>query len=78
MQADIDERADERQRHALTPILRGGETAEAKTHWWICRAMSCTSWAIMAALRGAVRLIWPVSAEMAWAKPENLNRFVPA
>lgn len=42
MQAVIDERADERQRHALATILYGGETAEAKTHWWVYHAMSST------------------------------------
>lgn len=40
MQAIIDERADERQRHALATILHGGETEEAKTHWWVFHAMS--------------------------------------
>jgi hypothetical protein len=42
MQAVIDERADERQRHALTTIVHGGETEEAKTHWWVYHAMSST------------------------------------
>jgi hypothetical protein len=42
MQAIIDERADERQRHALKTILHGGETAEAMTHWWVFHAMSST------------------------------------
>jgi hypothetical protein len=42
MQAIIDQRADERQRHALATILHGGETEEAKTHWWVFRAMSST------------------------------------
>lgn len=42
MQAIIDERADERQRHALATIVHGGETEEAKTHWWVFRAMSST------------------------------------
>lgn len=42
MQAIIDERADERQRHALVTILHGGETEEAKTHWWVFHAMSST------------------------------------
>jgi hypothetical protein len=42
MQVIIDERADARQRHALTTILHGGETEEAKTHWWVFRAMSAT------------------------------------
>ena len=42
MQAIIDERADERQRHALKTILHGGETQEAMTHWWVFHAMSST------------------------------------
>jgi hypothetical protein len=42
MQAIIDERADARQRQALVTILHGGETEEAKTHWWVFRAMSST------------------------------------
>ena len=42
MQAIIDERANERQRHALTTILHGGETKEAATHWWVYHAMSST------------------------------------
>src|SRR5690242_9978836 len=42
MQAIIDERADERQREALTTILHGGETEAGKTHWWVFRAMSST------------------------------------
>lgn len=42
MQAIIDERADERQRLALTTILHGGETKEAATHWWVYHAMSST------------------------------------
>lgn len=40
MQAVVDERADERQRRALVTILHGGETEEAKTHWWVFHAMS--------------------------------------
>jgi len=40
MQAIIDERADEEQRNALLTILQGGETREAKTHWWVFRHMS--------------------------------------
>lgn len=40
MQAIIDERADERQRQALVAVLHGEETEEAKTHWWVFRAMS--------------------------------------
>jgi hypothetical protein len=39
MQAIIDERADERQRQALATIVHGGETEEAKTHWWVYHAM---------------------------------------
>ena len=42
MQAIIDERADARQRDALSTILHGGETAEAMTHWWVFHAMSST------------------------------------
>jgi hypothetical protein len=42
MQVIIDERADEAQRKALATVLRGGETEEAKTHWWVYRAMSTT------------------------------------
>jgi hypothetical protein len=42
MQAIIDERADDRQREALTTVLHGGETEEAKTHWWVYHAMSST------------------------------------
>lgn len=42
MQAIIDERADARQREALITLLHGGETEEAKTHWWVFHAMSST------------------------------------
>jgi hypothetical protein len=42
MQAIIDERADEQQRAALITVLHGGETEEAKTHWWVFHAMSST------------------------------------
>ena len=42
IQAIIDERADERQRRALATVLYGGETEEAKTHWWVYHAMSRT------------------------------------
>jgi hypothetical protein len=42
MQAVIDERADERQRQALATIVHGGETQEAKTHWWVFHAMANT------------------------------------
>lgn len=42
LQAVIDERADQQQRRALATVLYGGETAEAKTHWWVYHAMSTT------------------------------------
>ena len=42
IQAIIDERADARQRRALVTVLYGGETEEAKTHWWVYHAMSST------------------------------------
>lgn len=42
IQAIIDERADARQRRALATVLYGGETEEAKTHWWVYHAMSST------------------------------------
>jgi hypothetical protein len=42
MQAIIDERADQQQREALVTVLHGGETEEAKTHWWVYHAMSST------------------------------------
>ena len=42
MQAIIDERADGEQRRALCTVLHGGETEEAKTHWWVYHAMSST------------------------------------
>lgn len=42
LQAIIDERADGAQRWALATILYGGETEEAKTHWWVFNAMSKT------------------------------------
>src|SRR5262252_2898996 len=42
MQAIIDERADEEQRKALATVLYGGETEEARTHWWVFRAMWTT------------------------------------
>ncbi len=42
MQAIIDERADEAQRHALQTVVYGGETDEAATHWWVFHAMSST------------------------------------
>jgi hypothetical protein len=42
MQAVIDERANEEQRRAITTVLYGGETEEAKTHWWVFHAISTT------------------------------------
>ncbi len=42
MQIIIDERADDAQRTALEAVLKGEETEEAKTHWWVYRAM-CTT-----------------------------------
>jgi hypothetical protein len=42
MQVIIDERADPEQRAALVTVLHGGETEEAKTHWWVFHAMSST------------------------------------
>lgn len=42
IQAIIDERADAAQRAALATVLYGGETEEAKTHWWVFHAMSST------------------------------------
>jgi hypothetical protein len=42
MQAIIDERATPDQRNALRTVLYGGETDEAKTHWWVYHAMSRT------------------------------------
>ena len=40
MQLVIDERAGAEQRAALETVLAGGETEEAKTHWWVYHAMS--------------------------------------
>ena len=40
MQVIIDERADAAQRAALETVLKGGETQEARTHWWVYHAMS--------------------------------------
>ena len=40
LQAIIDERANDAQRTALGTVLHGGETEEAKTHWWVYHAMS--------------------------------------
>jgi hypothetical protein len=42
MQAIIYEWADDELRRALCTVLHGGETEEAKTHWWIYHAMSST------------------------------------
>jgi len=42
MLAVIDERAEPEQREALATVLYGGETEEAKTHWWVFHAMSST------------------------------------
>jgi len=42
MQVIVDERADPRQRHALTRIVHGDETDEGATHWWVYRSMSDT------------------------------------
>jgi hypothetical protein len=42
MRAIIDERASDPQRQALTTVLHGGETREAKTHWWVFHAMAST------------------------------------
>lgn len=40
MQGIIDARARPDQRAALATVLYGGETDEAKTHWWVYHAMS--------------------------------------
>jgi hypothetical protein len=42
MLAIIDETAEPAQRKALSTVLYGGETEEAKTHWWVYHAMSST------------------------------------
>ena len=42
MQAVIDERANEEQLGASTTVLYGGETEEARNHWWVFHAMSTT------------------------------------
>lgn len=42
MQVILDERADQRQRAALSTIVQGGETEEGATHWWVYRAMCDT------------------------------------
>ncbi len=42
MQIIIDERANLKQREALEAVLRGEETIEAATHWWVYATMSDT------------------------------------
>jgi hypothetical protein len=42
LQAIIDESANPAQRDALDRIIRGEETEEAATHWWVFHAMSDT------------------------------------
>ena len=42
LQIVIDPMADEAQRAALEAVLRGEETDEAATHWWVYSAMSST------------------------------------
>ena len=42
LQIVIDEGADEDQRAALNAILRGEETDDGSTHWWVFAAMSST------------------------------------
>jgi len=42
MQVVIDERADPRQRDALTKIVHGEETDDGATHWWVYRSMCDT------------------------------------
>jgi hypothetical protein len=42
LQLIIDERADKNQRTALNAVLRGEETDEGATHWWVFAAMSST------------------------------------
>jgi hypothetical protein len=42
MQVIVDERADPRQRQALSRIVQGEETDEGATHWWVFRKMSDT------------------------------------
>ncbi len=42
MQLIVDERADARQREALTRVLCSDETEDGATHWWVYRAMSDT------------------------------------
>ena len=41
-QVIIDERASEGQRHAMQSILRGDETDDMATHWWVYSKMSST------------------------------------
>jgi hypothetical protein len=42
MQVIVDERADARQREALSRIVHGEDTDEGATHWWVYRRMSDT------------------------------------
>jgi hypothetical protein len=42
MQLVIDDRASEAQRQAMEQVLRGEETVEAGTHWWVFAAMCDT------------------------------------
>ena len=42
LQAVIEEKANDQQRHALETVLHGKETEEAATHWWVFHAMSDT------------------------------------
>ena len=42
LQAIIDVNATPDQRQALETVLHGGETEEARTHWWVFSAMSDT------------------------------------
>jgi hypothetical protein len=42
MQVIVDDRANGRQREALTKIVHGEETEEGATHWWVYRSMSDT------------------------------------
>ena len=42
MQIVIDEGANEAQRAALEAVLKGEETEEAKTHWWVYHALCKT------------------------------------
>lgn len=64
MQAVIDERADERQRHALRTVLYGGETEEARTHWWVFHAMSSR---VLEPLYKPIELTIDIAARLAQA-----------